>query len=157
MLRAAALEWRGQASPATSSGERAVDVSCIDIRHPREAVAYGAVMDVVSTTLAVIVALVCLVSAAADFKVLPQVVETMERLRVPTRLIPALGVAKVAGALGLLMGIWIDALGSYAAFCLSLYFLIAIGLHVRVRDAAALTAPAAVLFVLSVVTFITSF
>ncbi|MEX0847149.1 MAG: DoxX family protein [Ilumatobacteraceae bacterium] len=114
-------------------------------------------MDVLSTTFAVVTALVCLVTAAADFKVLPQTLETMERLRMPIRIIPALGAMKVAGALGLLIGIWIDALGSCAAFCLSLYFLIATGLHLRARDTAARTAPAVVLFVLSVVTFITSF
>lgn len=113
-------------------------------------------MDVLSATLAVVIALVCLASAVADFKMLPRIVESMEHLRVPIRIIPALGVMKVAGALGLLIGFWIDALGSYAAFCLSLYFLIATGLHVRARDSAAHTAPAAVLFVLSVVTFITS-
>ncbi|MEY4230342.1 MAG: hypothetical protein RLZZ362_1191 [Actinomycetota bacterium] len=157
MLRATALGWRGEVSPTTSTSERAVGISCIDIRHPPKAVAYGAGMDVLSTTLAVVIALVCLATAAADFKVLPQIVETMERLRMPIRIIPALGAMKVAGALGLLMGFWIDALGSYAAFCLSIYFLIATGLHVRVRDGAAHTAPAAVLFVLSVVTFITSF
>jgi hypothetical protein len=108
-----------------------------------------------STILAVVVALACLAAAAADFKVLPQIVETMERLRMPTRAIPALGVVKVAGALGLLIGIWLDALGSYAALCLSLYFLIATVLHLRVRDTLANTAPAALLFVLSLVTFIT--
>jgi hypothetical protein len=126
-------------------------------RRPLKAVGYGSAMDVLSTTLAVVVALVCLGSAVADFKVLPQILETMERLRMPIRIIPALGAMKVAGALGLLIGIWIDALGSYAAFCLSLYFLAATGLHLRARDTAAQTAPAAALFVLSVVTFVTSF
>ncbi len=153
----AALEWCRQISPIMSTGDRAVDISCINIRHRPNAVAYGIAMVVLSTILAVIVALVCLVSAVADFKVLPQIVETMERLRMPTRIIPALGLMKVAGALGLLIGIWLDALGSYAAFCLSIYFLVAVGLHLRARDTAAQTAPAAVLFVLSVVTFITSF
>lgn len=112
-------------------------------------------MQTFSTILAVLLALICLAAAAADFKLVPQVVETIERLRMPTRIIPALGVAKAAGAAGLLIGIWLDALGTYAALCLSLYFLIATVLHLRVRDTPANTAPAAVLFIISVVTFLT--
>jgi hypothetical protein len=48
-----------------------------------------------------------------------------------------------------------DALGSYAAFCLSVYFLLATVLHLRARDAAANTAPAAVLMVVALLTFVT--
>ncbi len=113
-------------------------------------------MQTFSTILAVLLALICLATAAADFKLVPQVVETIERLKMPTRIIPALGIAKLAGALGLLVGIWLDALGSYAALCLSLYFLIATVLHLRARDSVANTAPAAVLLVVSLVTFLTS-
>jgi hypothetical protein len=47
-------------------------------------------------------------------------------------------------------------LGSYAAFCLSVYFLLATVLHLRARDAAANTAPAAVLMVVALLTFVTS-
>ena len=112
-------------------------------------------MQTLSTVLAVLLALICLATAVADFKLLPQIVETMERLKMPTRIIPALGLIKVAGALGLLIGIWMDALGSYAALCFSLYFLIATVLHLRLRDSLANTAPAALLFVVSLVTFLT--
>lgn len=112
-------------------------------------------MDAFSTTLAVILAIICVASAVADFRLLPQVVETVARLRMPTRIIPALGMMKVAGAFGLLIGIWVEVLGSYAALCLSLYFLIATALHLRVRDTPAATAPAAVLFTVSLVTFLT--
>jgi uncharacterized membrane protein YphA (DoxX/SURF4 family) len=112
-------------------------------------------MDTLSTILAVVLALVCVASAAADFKLVPQVVETIERLRLPRRIIPALGIAKVAGALGLVLGFWTDVLGSYAAICLFVYFLIATVLHLRVRDTMANTAPAAVLCLVSLATFLT--
>ncbi|MEY2610020.1 MAG: hypothetical protein RLZZ128_669, partial [Actinomycetota bacterium] len=49
----------------------------------------------------------------------------MQRLRMPTRIIPALGITKVAGALGLLVGLSNDALGTYAAVCLTVYFFLA--------------------------------
>lgn len=113
-------------------------------------------MEVVNVVLSILLALVCVASAVADFKLLPRIVESMQRLRMPTRVIPALGIAKVAGALGLLVGFSNDALGSYAALCLSLYFFLATALHLRARDTAANTAPATVLMVAAVLTFITS-
>ena len=109
-------------------------------------------MNVVSSVL---LALVCVASAVADFKLLPRIVESMQRLRVPTRVIPALGIAKVAGALGLLIGFSNDSLGTYAALCLSVYFFLATALHLRARDTPANTAPAAVLMVVAVLTLVT--
>ncbi|MBM3828485.1 MAG: DoxX family protein [Actinobacteria bacterium] len=113
-------------------------------------------MDVTNVILSVLLALVCVGSAVADFKLMPQIVESMQRLRMPTRVIPALGIAKVAGALGLVVGFSNGALGSYAALCLSLYFFLATALHLRAHDTLANTAPAAVLLVVAVLTFVTS-
>jgi uncharacterized membrane protein YphA (DoxX/SURF4 family) len=111
-------------------------------------------VEVVNVVLSILLALVCVASAVADFKLLPRIVESMQRLRMPTRVIPALGIAKVAGALGLLIGFSNDALGSYAALCLSVYFFLATALHLRARDTAANTASAAVLMVVAVLTFV---
>jgi uncharacterized membrane protein YphA (DoxX/SURF4 family) len=113
-------------------------------------------VEITNVVLSILLASVCLASAVADFKLLPRIVESMQRLRMPTRIIPALGIAKIAGALGLVIGFSNDALGSYAAFCLSVYFLLATVLHLRARDAAANTAPAAVLMVVALLTFVTS-
>ena len=113
-------------------------------------------VNVANVVLSILLAAVCLASAVADFKLLPQIVESMQRLRMPTRIIPALGITKVAGALGLLVGLSNDALGTYAAVCLTVYFFLATILHLRVRDTAANTAPAAALMVVALLSFITS-
>ena len=112
-------------------------------------------MDLAHGILAVLLASVCIASAVADFKLLPRIVESMEKLRMPTRLIPALGVAKIAGAIGLLAGLSNGALGTYAAVCLSVYFLLATGLHLRARDTVANTTPAAVLMLTAIATLLT--
>jgi hypothetical protein len=100
-------------------------------------------MEVMNVVLSILLALVCVASAVGDFKLLPQIVESMERLRMPTRIIPALGIAKVAGALGLLFGLSNEALGAYAALCLTVYFLLAN------------TLPAAVLFLVALGALVT--
>ncbi|UZX05241.1 hypothetical protein F8G81_01120 [Arthrobacter sp. CDRTa11] len=41
---------------------------------------------------------------------------------------------KFAAAAGLIAGLWIPGLGALTTACLILYFLIAIGMHIRARD-----------------------
>lgn len=41
---------------------------------------------------------------------------------------------KVAAALGLVAGIWIPWLGLVTSACLVVYFVVAIGMHLRARD-----------------------
>ena len=113
-------------------------------------------MDTLSIVLAVILALVCVVTAVADFKTIPQVLQTMERLKLPLRIIPVLGVAKLAGALGLLVGLSIDALLVYSAICLTVYFALATWFHLRVKDDLVETAPAATLSLVSLATLLTA-
>jgi len=113
-------------------------------------------MDATSTVLAIVLAVICLASAGADFARVPRVVQSLEHLNVPTRIMPVLGAIKVVGALGLFIGLGADWLGSAAAAGFVLYFLAATGLHLRARDAVANLAPAAVLLVLSAATFLTS-
>lgn len=113
-------------------------------------------MDTTSTVLSIVLAVICLASAGADFARVPRVVQSLEHLEVPTRLMPVLGAIKVVGALGLLIGLGADGLGSLAAFGFVVYFLLATGAHVRARDSVANLAPAAVLLVVSAVTFLTS-
>ena len=62
-------------------------------------------MSLASHILSVVLALVCIASAYADLKMMPQIVESMTKLKMPTRIIPALGIAKIAGAAGLLSGL----------------------------------------------------
>lgn len=113
-------------------------------------------MSTVNAVLSIVLALLCATSALADFRLIPQIVQTMERLRMPTRIIPALGVAKAAGAAGLLLGLAIERVGTFVAVCLVVYFVLAVGAHLRVKDAATETIPALVMLGLSAATLVTS-
>ena len=110
----------------------------------------------VTTILSIVLATICLASAVADFKLVPRIVEAVARLGVPTRLVPILGVAKAAGAAGLLIGLANEDLQIFASFCLTVYFFLATFLHLRAKDSAADTAPAGVLFVIALITFVTA-
>ena len=109
-----------------------------------------------SHVLSVVLAFVCVASAYADLKMMPQIVEIMTKLKMPIRVIPALGIAKLAGAAGLMIGFSNNNLRIYAAFCLTGYFVLATCRHVRVRDTAANTIPALVLCLVSIATLFTS-
>jgi hypothetical protein len=114
-------------------------------------------MSLASHILSVVLALVCIASAYADLKMMPQIVESMTKLKMPTRIIPALGIAKIAGAAGLFIGFSNNNnMRIYAAFCLAVYFLLATWFHVRVRDTVANTIPALVLCLVSIATLLTS-
>lgn len=113
-------------------------------------------MEIISVVMSVLLIVACWASALADFRRVPQVVETLTRLGVPVRMMPLLGVTKVLGGLGLLIGQWNDALLTFASMCLAGYFAAATFMHVRVKDSAQGTTPAAVLLVLAVVMLIVS-
>ena len=113
-------------------------------------------MSLASDVLSVLLALVCAASSYADFKMMPQIVESMTKLKMPIRIIPALGIAKIAGAAGLMVGFNNHNLRIYAAFCLTVYFVLATWRHVRIRDTAANTLPALVLCLVSIATLLTS-
>ena len=113
-------------------------------------------MSLASNILSVLLALVCVASAYTDLTMMPQIVESMTKLKMPTRIIPALGLAKIAGAAGLLIGFSNNNLRIYAAFCLAVYFVLATWCHVRVRDTAANTIPALTLCLVSIATLLTS-
>ena len=113
-------------------------------------------MSLASNVLSVLLALVWVASAYADLKMMPQIVESMTKLKMPIRVIPALGVAKLAGAAGLMIGFSNNSLRIYAALCLAVYFVLATWCHVRVRDTAANTIPALALGLASIATLLTS-
>ena len=113
-------------------------------------------MSLASHILSVVLALVCVASAYADLMMMPQIVESMKTLKMPIRIIPALGVAKLAGAAGLMIGFSNENLRIYAAFCLAVYFVLATWCHVRVRDTTANTIPALALCLVSIATLLVS-
>jgi uncharacterized membrane protein len=73
-------------------------------------------------------------AAVLNFSHNKSIVEIAERLDVPVSWQVPLGLILGAGALGLVAGFAVPALGTAAACGLVLYFLCAAGVHVRARD-----------------------
>jgi hypothetical protein len=73
-------------------------------------------------------------SAVADFLRLERIRAGMERIGVPTWLLPWLGVPKAVAVGGLLAGLAVPWLAVAAAAGLALFFLLAIGVHLRAGD-----------------------
>ena len=73
-------------------------------------------------------------SATLDFIRYKQILINMGRVGVPESWITMLGILKAAGALGLLIGIWVPLIGTTAAIGLVLFFVGAIITHLRARD-----------------------
>lgn len=82
----------------------------------------------------VLLALALLVSAAAKLRRVPQLVDGLTSLGVPLGLFPFLAACEIAGAGGLLIGLWYPPLGITAAIGLVLYFVGAVGAHLRNSD-----------------------
>ena len=68
-------------------------------------------------------------------------IENMTRVGVPRRALIPLAVLKIAGALGVLIGIGVPLLGVAAAIGLVLFFIGAIAAHIRVRDYSSIPFP----------------
>jgi hypothetical protein len=91
-------------------------------------------MFVAYTVIAVLLALALLASAAAKLRRVPQLVDGLTGLGVPLGLFPFLAACEIAGAGGLVIGLWYTPLGIAAAIGLVLYFVGAVGAHLRGRD-----------------------
>lgn len=100
--------------------------------------------------LAAVEAAILLASAVAKFTRPPRLVDQMSTLQLPSAILPFLGITQIAGAGGLIIGIWWGPLGIAAAVGVTLYFLGAVVTHLRVRDFNGIT-PAAGLAVLAAV------
>jgi DoxX-like family len=62
------------------------------------------------------------------------VTECLDDVRLPHRIRPLLPILKLAAAAGLVAGLWIEHLGAITALCVTVYFALAVGAHIRVRD-----------------------
>ncbi len=91
-----------------------------------------------------------------DFRKPEKLVEEMKKLKVPVERLPLLGAIKILGAIGVAIGFQNVRLGELAGAGLCLYFAIATVTHTRVKDSVKDTAPAFVLFVISVLYVLTS-
>lgn len=100
-----------------------------------------------TATVIVSVLLAGLLSFAAARKLShrPQVVESYRRVGVPEHRLNALATILLAGAAGLLVGLWWAPVGVAAAAGTVGYFLVAIGFHLRNRELRTLPNPVAYL------------
>jgi uncharacterized membrane protein len=91
-------------------------------------------------------------SAMGKFTKMEQTVATLKSVGVKDSQIPLLGALELAGALGLLVGIWVPVLGQLAAVGLVIYFAGAVIGHVRAGHPFSQIIPATVLLVVSLLT-----
>lgn len=91
-------------------------------------------MDVAYHVVTVLAALAFASASCLNFIHHKMVVATAQRVRVPQSWMLPLGILLAAGAIGLLAGFAVRPIGIAAAVGLALYFVCAVGAHLRVRD-----------------------
>ncbi|HVV08877.1 DoxX family protein [Amycolatopsis sp.] len=89
-----------------------------------------------------LLAAVLLSSAAAKLTKAEMVVDSLTGIGVSLKLFPFLAGCEIAGAAGLVAGIWWAPLGIAAAVGVVLYFVGAVGAHLRKRDLQGAQTPA---------------
>jgi DoxX-like family len=109
---------------------------CIDSTILREVSMFAATV-VVSALLAAALAY----SAAMKLSHRPDVVRSYAAVGVPEDKLNALATLLLAGAAGLLLGLAWAPVGIAAAACLVVYFVVAIGFHIRLGQARTLPTP----------------
>ena len=91
-------------------------------------------MIVLYALVAIVLALALAASALALFRAPRGIEQLLNGIGVPSSTFAALGGITLAGAAGLVIGIWVPVVGVLAALGVMLYFAGAITLHVRARD-----------------------
>jgi hypothetical protein len=91
-------------------------------------------MHVTYVAVTILAALMNAYAAALNFAGAESVRLVADRVRVSTRWMVPLGIVLACGAIGLLAGFAVPALGIAAATGLTLYFVCALSAHLRVRD-----------------------
>jgi uncharacterized membrane protein YphA (DoxX/SURF4 family) len=103
-------------------------------------------MSIAYGVTAVLLALLLLVSAAAKLARRPKgVVDGFIALGVQPGALPLLAACEIAGAVGLVLGLWYPPLGIAAAIGVVLYFVGAVGAHLRKNDFKGLPSPSVLL------------
>jgi DoxX-like family len=74
---------------------------------------------------------------------LPPIAKVLDDLGVPDSVRPVLPMVKAAAAIGLLSVSWFPALARLTTAMLTLYFVLAVGAHIRARDKVVKALPAA--------------
>lgn len=109
-------------------------------------------MFLVTVILSLLLAAALAMSAAAKLTRKADVIASMHTVGVADDKIPFLAYAEIAGALGLIVGLFWWPIGVLAAIGVAVYFLGAVVSHLRVNDRQ--IAPAAVLLVVTLVTLV---
>jgi hypothetical protein len=91
-------------------------------------------MSVAYDIVGVLLAVALLGSAAAKLTRNKQLVDGFTAIGVPLGMLPFLAACEIAGAIGLVVGIWYTPLGIAAAVGVVLYFIGAVGAHLRKSD-----------------------
>jgi DoxX-like family len=91
--------------------------------------------------VAVLLAAVLLASAGAKLTRQEAVVTGLTGIGVPLEWFPRLAALEIAAAIGLVVGLWVPAIGVAAAIGVVLYFIGAVRFHVRARDTKGLPPP----------------
>jgi uncharacterized membrane protein YphA (DoxX/SURF4 family) len=106
-------------------------------------------MGIAFLVVAVVLASMVLFSGIGKLRNDPHIVKVIhETVGVPMKYFPLLAACEIAGAVGLVLGIWWPILGIAAAIGLVIYFLGAVVSHVRVSDIRGI-GPAAMLLTMS--------
>lgn len=99
-------------------------------------------MFIALVVVTVLLAAICLNSAALKVRQDEQVLAVIHgTVGVPKQYLPVLAAVEIAGAAGILLGLWLQPLGVLAAAGLVAYFVGAAGGHLWVRDTKNLVMP----------------
>jgi hypothetical protein len=96
---------------------------------------------VMHTVVSSVLALMLVLSAVLKLSHRDAVLANYRRVGVAENRINALAVVLLAGAVGLVAGLWLAPVGVAAAIGLVCYFLLAVAVHVRAKDYKNLPAP----------------
>jgi|SRR5215831_15678260 len=92
-------------------------------------------MEIASLVITILLAAMVLFSGIGKLRNDPHIVKVVhETVGVPMKYFPLLAACEIAGAVGLVLGIWWLPLGVAAGIGLLLYFLVAVLSHLRVGD-----------------------
>lgn len=113
-------------------------------------------MEIAYLVTTIVLAAIAAFSGVGKLRHNPQIVHVVnEVVGVPLQYFPLLAACEIAGAAGLVLGIWWPFLGAAASVGLAVYFMGAVVAHLRVSDAKG-TGPASFLLMLSVAAVILS-
>ncbi|MGN9913481.1 DoxX family protein [Phytohabitans sp. LJ34] len=107
-------------------------------------------MSVATAAVSLLLAALLVFTALRKLSHRPEVVATYTRVGVPEERLNLLAALLLAGAAALVAGLWWRPVGIASAAALVAYFVLAIGAHVRARDAANAYMPAVYLLLVLV-------